>query len=113
MTHLDQRFEADFQISQTHVKQGNRQVPGWELHSFSHLYRRFTSSSHLGEVLPGVFVSSSCKRSLQDLLEIPFSPQQLSAVLNRIIGSCLDHTAGLSSFSIRYCCHSSDISFHT
>ena len=77
MIHLDQGFEADFQISRMVpglVKQGNRQVPGWEPHSFSHLYRHFTGSSHLGEVLPGVFESSCCKRSRKIFLRFRNNP---------------------------------------
>ena len=35
------------------------------------------------------------------------------AMISRIVEYILDHTAGLSSFSLRYCCHSSYNSFHT
>ena len=37
----------------------------------------------------------------------------VAAMISRIVEYILDHTAGLSSFSLRYCCHSSDNSFHT
>ena len=38
---------------------------------------------------------------------------EFAAMISRIVEYILDHTAWLSSFSLKYCCHSSDISFHT
>ena len=42
--------------------------PVGKLHSVFHVYRHLTGSSPLGEVLSGVFVSSSCSRSRRTFL---------------------------------------------
>ena len=101
---VETAFEADSQICRTVpglVKQGTVRFPAGKLHSFSHLYRHFTGSSHYYPVGLSPHPANEAAGPSRDSVLI----QQLSAELNRIIGSCLDHTARLSSFSIRYCCH--------
>ena len=63
---------------------------------------------------PGVFVSSSCKRRCRTSFRSrSFSPAAYRDIYIAALDSCMDHMAGISSFPIRYCCHCSDISFHT
>ena len=113
--HFDQGFEANFQISRMVpglVKQGDRQVPGWETSFVLSTCSGASPSPVTWERCSPVCLSLHPAK-LQDFLEIQKKSRPPSAVFYRIIGSCLDNTTGLSSLSIRYCCHSSDISFHT
>ena len=93
--HLDEGFEADGYGHKTR-KEAVR-FPAGKLHSFSDLYKHFTGSSHLGEDNHWCISSFILLTKPQDL-EFQKKTQPPSAVLNRIIGSCLDHTAGLSFF---------------
>ena len=70
---------------------------------FFNVYRRFTSSNYSGKDLPGLLVAPCFTRSRRTFLRFRISAHQLTAMLNRIIGLCLDHMAGLSSVSIRFC----------
>ena len=69
-------------------------------------------SEHPGGLLPGVLVTWSCWLAGPSLDFHNLIPG-IAALISRTVEHILDHTAGLSSFSVKYRCHSSNNSFHT
>ena len=65
------------------------------------MYSRFTGPNFSRNGSLPLVRRSILQMKTQDLLEIPYSAQHLTVLSNRIVGSCLDHMAGLSSFLSR------------